>query len=282
MPFSPLRIVVLGLALLAMPFTGAHAQQADTDVQTAWRLLDYIAIDYGGAVSHGVVSSPSEYAEQAEFAETVATKVEALPATAAKRDLVVGVVRLQHAIADKAEHAQVAAIARGLAAALLTAYPVPLAPNTAPSFERGAVLIDQSCAACHGGKGDGHGSAAAALATPPIAFVDLDRARERSVFALYQVITQGLDGTPMASFASLPTADRWALALYAGHFAFPDSAAKNGETLWKTDASLHQLVPDLTTLVGMTPAALEQKIGHDKAVALVAFLRRHPDAVTQQ
>ena len=157
MPFSPLRIVVLGLALLAMPFTGAHAQQADTDVQTAWRLLDYIAIDYGGAVSHGVVSSPSEYAEQAEFAETVATKVEALPATAAKRDLVAGVVRLQHAIADKAEHAQVAAIARGLAAALLTAYPVPLAPNTAPSFERGAVLIDQSCAACHGGKGDGHG-----------------------------------------------------------------------------------------------------------------------------
>ena len=282
MPFSLFRIVLLGLALLAMPVTDAQAQQADTDVQTAWRLLDYIAIDYGGAVSHGVVSSPSEYAEQTEFAETVATKVGTLPATAAKSNIATGVVRLQHAIADKEEPAQVAAIARGLASALLTAYPVPLAPTTAPSFERGAVLFDQNCAACHGVKGDGHGPAAAALATPPIAFVDRDRARERSVFALYQVITQGLDGTPMPSFARLSTADRWALALYTGHFAFPASASKNGEALWKTDASLHKIIPDLTTLVGVTPAALGQKIGNDKAVALVAFLRRHPDAVTQQ
>jgi high-affinity iron transporter len=270
------------LALCLLPSIQAHAQPTSTDVQTAWRLLDYIAVDYGGAVSQGKVTSPSEYAEQTEFAATVATKVAALPAAPAKGELLAGVARLRQAIADKAEPARVAEISRGLAAALLVAWPVPLAPNAAPSFERGATLFNQNCAACHGASGDGHGPAAASLATAPVAFVDPVRARERSVFALYQVISQGLDGTPMPSFASLPAPDRWALALYAGHFAFPDGAAKDGEALWAGDASLHLLVPDLQALVGMTPAALEGRIGHDKAVALVAFLRRHPEAVVQQ
>ena len=40
---------------------------------------------------------------------------------------------------------------------------------------------------------------------PPIAFTDRARARERSLFALYQVIDQGLEGTAMASFAICPT-----------------------------------------------------------------------------
>jgi len=190
--------------------------------------------------------------------------------------------RLQHAIADKADAEQVADIAHDLAAALLAAYPVPLAPKKAPDFARGATLFGQNCAACHGEAGDGHGQDAAKLDTPPIAFTDAERARQRSVFALYQVITQGLDGTAMASFDGLPTDDRWALAFYAGHFAFPDLAAAEGERLWKQDASLHRVIPDLRTPVGTTPAALASKIGQDRADALMAFLRRRPDAVMQQ
>ena len=42
------------------------------------------------------------------------------------------------------------------------------------------------------------------------------------------MITQGLDGTAMPSFDSLSVDDRWALAFYAGHFAFPDTAATEG------------------------------------------------------
>src|SRR6202008_3664778 len=92
----------------------------------------------------------------------------------------------------------------------------------------------------------------------------------------------GLDGTAMPSFDNLPSDDRWALALYASHFAFLDSVAAEGQRLWKQDASLHRLIPDLKTLVGRTPVALASEIGQDKADALMAYLRRHPDAVTQQ
>lgn len=267
--------------VLAFSFFGA-AKAETSDAETTWRLLDYIAVDYAGAVSHGAVSSSSEYAEQKEFAATVTAKLAALPPKPERQALLTEAARLQHAIADKAEAEQVAEIAHGLAAALLAAYPVRLAPNRIPDLARGATLFGKSCAACHGDAGDGHGPDAAKLDTPPIAFTDAERARQRSVFSLYQVITQGLDGTAMPSFDNLPPDDRWALAFYAGRFAFPDAAAAKGERLWKQDASLHWLVPDLKTLIGTTPAALAGKIGQDKAVALMAYLRRHPDAVVQQ
>jgi len=276
----PPRLAVLA-TLIALVFCGA-ARAETSDVETTWRLLDYIAVDYAGAVSHGSVLSPSEYAEQNEFAATVAAKIAALPPKPERQALATEAARLQRAIADKSDAEQVAAIAHGLAAALLATYPVPLAPNKVPDFARGAALFGQNCAACHGDAGDGHGPDAVKLDTPPIAFTDAERARQRSVFALYQVITQGLDGTAMPSFDGLPTDDRWALALYASHFAFVDAAAAEGERLWKQDASLHRLVPDLKTLVGTTPAALASKIGQDKADALMAYLRRHPETVTQQ
>src|SRR6201987_5577061 len=280
MLFASSRPAVLAV-LLALSFFSA-ARAATSDVETMWRLLDYIAVDYAGAVSHGAVSSPSEYAEQNEFAETVAPKLATLPPQPEPQVLLSEAARLQRAIADKVDAEQVASIAHSLAAALLAAYPVPLAPKTAPDLTRGARVLGQNGAACHGVAGDGHGPEAAKLDTPPIAFTDAERARQRSVFGLYQVITQGLDGTAMPSFDSLPIDDRWALAFYAGHFAFPDSAAAEGARVWKQDASLHRLIPDLKTLVGTTPAALAGKIGQDKADAIMAYLRRHPDVVGQQ
>jgi high-affinity iron transporter len=212
----------------------------------------------------------------------VAEKLAALPPKPERQALLSDVERLKRAIAGKAEPQQVSEIAHRLAAALLAAYPVPLAPSKAPDLARGAALYNQNCAACHGEAGDGHGPDAAKLDTPPIAFTDANRARQRSVFGLYQVITQGLDGTAMPSFKELPVDSRWALAFYAGQFAFADGAAAEGERLWKQDASLHGLLPDLKTLATTTPAALAARIGQDKADAIMAYLRRHPDALAQQ
>ncbi len=282
MVLDRLRVLLrtLALALLIAVPSIAHAEAGD--VQTAWRLLDYISVDYSGAVAKGRVTNPTEYAEQQEFAATVSAKIAALPVKPERAALVTGASRLRSAIDAKVEASQVAEIAHGLAASLLAAYPVPLAPNAPPSFVRGQTVFKEQCAACHGMTGDGHGPDAAKLKEPPIAFIDPARARERSVFALYQVVTQGLDGTAMRSFDELSNDDRWAVALYAGHFAFSDQAAAEGERLWKSDPKLRQIVPDLKTLVGLTPQALSTKIGQDKADAVMAYLRRNPDAVTAQ
>ena len=277
------RVLAALLFLVTVPAVLHAAPVANpSDVQTVWRLLDYMAVDYGGAVEGGRVKSASEYAEMTEFAGSVSSRLATLPSKPQRAALLAGTARLQSLIARKGTPQEVATLAHALAADLLQAYPVPLAPASTPDFVRGAALFGSTCAACHGATGDGRGPNAAKLSTPPIAFTDADRARQRSVFALYQVITQGIDGTAMQRFADLPNQDRWALALRAGSFAFTDEQASEGERLWKADAALRQRIPDLKTLVGLTPASLANSIGEKRALAVMAYLRRHPDVVVEQ
>src|SRR3546814_7736191 len=122
-----------------------------------------------------------------EFAASVSTRLATLPATPARGQLIAGATRLQGVIAAKGTPEEVARIAHGLAADLLKAYPVPLAPAKAPDLARGATLFAQNCASCHGMTGDGHGPDAVKLTTPPIAFSEVMRARQRTPFAPYPV-----------------------------------------------------------------------------------------------
>jgi high-affinity iron transporter len=265
----------LAVLLLCLP---AHA---DPSVQTAWRLLDYIAVDYRGAVQGGEVISQDEYAEMTEFAASARERIDALADTPAKAELQREATTLQQAVANKASAEAIATSARALAARLIEAYPVPLAPTEIPDLALGRQLYTQNCAACHGEAGDGKGPAAASLDPPPIAFADKERAQERSIFGLYQVIEQGLDGTSMPSFAKLPVADRWALAFYVGGFAYPDSEGGAGQALWQGDPGLAQQI-DLQKLVGTTPAALAEQLGAEKGDALTAYLRHNPKALQKQ
>jgi len=259
----------------------AQAQEA-TSSRTAWRLLDYLSVDYAGAVQDGKVISPSEYAEMNEFAGQVRERIAGLPATKAQPDLLAQAESLQATIAAKQAPAVVSARADALANALLVAYPTPLAPQRAPDLARGAALYAENCSTCHGETGKADGPNAAGLDPPPIAFANGDRARQRSVFGLYQVIQQGLDGTAMASYAHLPSDDRWDLAFYVGRFAFSDAEAAAGEKLWNGDAAVRAHFANLQALTQETPAALAKTVGETKARALTAYLRRHPEVVTRK
>lgn len=59
---NTIRIVPVVLAGLLLASLAVAAELDRSDVQTAWRLLDYIAVDYDGAVANGIVSNPTEYA----------------------------------------------------------------------------------------------------------------------------------------------------------------------------------------------------------------------------
>jgi high-affinity iron transporter len=259
----------------------AWAQTDNQPAAVAWRLLDYLGIDYDGAVADdGRVVSPSEYEEMVEFAQQVRDRLAALPTKPAQPSLVGRAEALQGAIARKAPPSKVAALAKSLKDDLLAAYPVPLAPAKAPDLARGAVLYAEQCASCHGAAGAGDGPAANDLKPPPVAFTDESRVKARSVFGLYQVIGQGLDGTSMASFAHLPSDDRWALAFYVGTLASSAADAERGKELWQNDPALRDKISSLQALAQIAQAELAQGVSDDKARALVAWLRRHPDAVT--
>ena len=247
--------------------------------QTVWRLLDYVAVDYPNAVQAGSVKAPSEYAEMQDFSATVQREIAALPPKAQQPDLTKGAAALAAAIGNKADGAEVASLARQLATDLLSAYPVPLAPSTAPDLARGTALYAAQCAGCHGAMGRGDGPLAASLTPKPVNFADAIRARQRSLFGLYQVVTQGLDGTSMPSFAALPEADRWALAFTVGQFAFPAAEADAGKAIWEGKPQFRETLPNLEALVSQRPAALAASSNEATASALTAYLRRHPEAV---
>ncbi|WP_068878913.1 FTR1 family protein [Phenylobacterium sp. CCH9-H3] len=276
-PVVRLLAVLVALTAAALPL---RAVAQDTPpAQVAWRLLDYIAVDYPGAVQGGRVVSPAEYAEMQEFSRTVRTRLAALPETPARAGLVQAADALAADIERKAPPETVAARARNLAGAVLAAYPTPLAPAKAPDLATGARLYAEQCASCHGASGRADGPGAKGLDPAPVAFADAERARERSLFGLYQVIGQGLDGTAMASFSHLTEDERWALAFYAGGFAFDAQAAQAGERLWTADPNLRARFPNLQAVTQATPAALAAELGEPRATQLVAYLRRHPEAV---
>ena len=267
------------LCLLALACAAPAAAQDASQVPTAWRLLDYIAVDYSGAVSGGKVVNQAEYAEMREFSASVHDKLEALPPNPAKPRLLSAGQSLRAAIDSKAASAKVAELARALASDLLRAYPVALGPGKAPDLARGMNLYRQNCASCHGAEGDAKTEMARQLDPPPIAFTDRVRAAERSPFAMYQVIDQGLEGTGMASFSNLPGEDKWALAFHAGSFAYPRALAREGQRIWTSDPDVRAAIPNLDALSGLSEQALAARIGVDRAGPVIAYLRAHPEAL---
>ncbi len=277
---SPRRLLatlLLGAALIC-----SCAFASGDQVATTWRLLDYIAVDYREAVAGGEVVNQLEYDEMLEFSATAAAAIADLPDTPQAGQLRRDAGALQQAIGDRAEPDDVATRARGLAALLVQAHPIPLMPASAPQYARGKVLYAQLCANCHGATGAGDGPAGAGLDPPPIDFTDRARADERSVFALYQVIEQGLEGTSMASYRGLPGEDLWALATYSGAIAYPETLAAQGRALLERDPALRAKL-DFERYVSATPADLARELGSaDEAAAVVAWLRRNPEAAQAQ
>ena len=70
-----LSAALLCLLALAAP---AAARADDAAVQTTWRLLDYIAVDYPGAVQDGRIVSQLEYDEMREFSASVRERLPSL------------------------------------------------------------------------------------------------------------------------------------------------------------------------------------------------------------
>ncbi|MCW3160569.1 c-type cytochrome [Chryseobacterium oryctis] len=97
----------------------------------------------------------------------------------------------------------------------------PLNPaNTAKDIERGKMLFDRTCAACHGTGGDGQGSIVQSGAYSGVPnYAD----REITVGSVHYVLTNGRNS--MGSYAGqLNPGDRWRVAMYVMS-AFKKAAA---------------------------------------------------------
>ncbi|WP_234852499.1 MULTISPECIES: cytochrome c/FTR1 family iron permease [Pseudoxanthomonas] len=271
-------LLIALLASMCLPVFGAPTSAVNP--RQTWQLLDYVAVDYSAAVQAGRVVSEAEYAEMREFAGAVRSQLAVLPTTPGQAALIGQADQLVAAVEGKADAGHVASLAHQLADGLLASYPVGAVPATPPDPAHGADLYAAQCAACHGPSGAGDGPAAASLDPPPIAFTDATRAARRTPFALYEAISQGIQGTAMTSFASLPEADRWALAFHVGSLAHSPQARAEGETLWREDPAWRQRIPTLEALTRTSEADLVAAGSEAaQARAIVAYLRAHPQAL---
>ncbi len=269
------------LALLLLLTTFALPAPATEDVtaltQSALHTLDYVSVDYPGAVLDGQIANPAEYAEQVEFAARLAGVLGRLPAHPQRADLEAQAQALATAINARLPGAEIATRCRTLAADLIRTYGVAVAPRAVPDLARGAALYAQNCALCHGATGLGDGPAGTGLDPAPNNFHERERQALRSPYSLYSTITLGVDGTGMASYAHLPEADRWALAFHvAGWFATGEERAR-GATLAGTPQAAG-VVPDMARLAQATPAEIEAAHGAD-GLAMLAHLRAHPQVL---
>lgn len=272
----------IALMLTTIALSGGPARAADiaeTKAKQIWQLLDYVAVDYGGAVANGAVLKASEFAEMQEFAATAEQQLSELPDQAGKDTLLQHAAQLRQAVAIKADPSIVASRAHALSNALRQAYPFPVAPVGVPDIARGAQLFQQQCTACHGGQGHGDGPLAASLTPRPTALSERLRARERSLFALHQVVSNGVPGTAMPSFSSLSEQDRWALAFFVGTLSYTDKDKVDGAKAWQSAAQARQAMPDLEALTQTSERALAERLGETSASALTAYLRSNPAAV---
>ncbi len=89
------------------------------------------------------------------------------------------------------------------------------APAKTPELlAKGKTQFNTICAACHGEKGVGDGAAAAALNPKPRNFLVDPFKQGDKVEDIFKTATEGVKGTAMVGFASIPEEDRWGIAYY--------------------------------------------------------------------
>jgi len=210
--------ILLTVSLLVPVSSSAEEDGASESPRFVVNLLDYLASDYGGAVSgSGEVLNASEYEEQREFAAATLRAAQNLPQLSSAPEVVQRIETLQQLVESRAQPTEVAALARQAKAAVIEVAQVEMAPLRWPNLEHGRALFQTNCVACHGVEGRGDGPAGAGLDPAPADFWDpkLDGV---SPFQAFNVIRVGVPGTAMAPFAALSDDDLWDLAFYVISF----------------------------------------------------------------
>lgn len=254
-----LRTVLVSLLLLGVSV--AHAEP-----RILLQLVDYVGVDYPEAVQGGEVVNPGEYEEMHEFGARIGEEIAALDTTDDVRNALTGLAaQLRQQVNDKAEPSAVAATTQQIRNLVMASFELDLAPRMAPDLAEGAALYQQQCVACHGASGQGDGPLAGTMEPAPTDFHEVGRARERSVFGLYNTITLGVDGTGMGSYNQLSDDQRWALAFYVGSL-FGEPATQDQ---WQANP--------LTLEQAVTRAPAELDLAN--ADALMLYARNNPGAL---
>ncbi|MFT7414843.1 MAG: high-affinity iron transporter [Methylophagaceae bacterium] len=245
-------------------------QTVNAEPQQVLQLIDYVAVDYEGAVEKGRVINEVEYEEMLDFSAGIALQLAALPDNEMKMGLIEQGHTLGLLIHNKEAVVKIRQLITDMRHKVINSYQVAVIPQTQPDLKRGAVLYANQCASCHGAKGAGDGLASLEMIPPPVNFTDEDRYQQRTLYGLYNTTTQGVEGTGMLSYRQLSDEQRWSLAFYVGSLAI--------KTTDKTQELSNHPLADIDKLTTITPHQAAMSYG-EKGASVMATLRSHPELV---
>lgn len=251
---------------------------ATPDLPKLVQLIDYVGVDYHGAVRDGAIINPAEYAEMRDFSSAIIEQTQQLP----KHENTIAIQTLAQQLAQEVEQRQspasVAATSAELRHRLIDSFDVIVVPRMAPDLARARQLFADNCAACHGLNGRADGPQAQAMEPPPTDFTDSERYGQRTLYGLYSTISAGVGGTAMTGyFTQLSEADRWSLAFLVGRMAVDATAAETGKAILANQQPASTLAK-LNRFTITTPNEAQATYGADGA-AVTAYLRSHPETL---
>ncbi len=267
------------LLCLSLSVSAANGQKPDQVFQSIIHNLDYISVDYPGIVHNGLIEDEDEYNEQIEIATHTIQLLHALPDAPQKAALTERGEKLLNGIRNIATSASIVHLCQDTIATLTTTYDVKNKPSLLPSIAEGQQLFKENCVSCHGEQGQGDGPRAAKLSPRPANFHDRERQQFRNIFALYNVISLGANGTSMPAFTQLKSEQRWSLAFYVSNFFATDNDLELGERLWND----HAFQKELGTIQQVTqakPAEILNQFG-ENALAVLSYLRSKPQELSE-
>ena len=101
----------------------------------------------------------------------------------------------------------------------------PGAPKKTPELlTQGKKIFEQTCAPCHGSKGDGNGPAGAVLKPPPTNFTRPLKEwpyTKGDLQKIFEVISKGIPNSSMVPWTQYSEQERWALTYTSMEFAAP-------------------------------------------------------------
>ena len=267
------RLFIRVALLLALPGLALAAPDLSKLVQ----LVDYVGVDYRGAVHEGQVINPAEYDEMRDFTRAIEDQARQLPTTENTTAIQTSARQLTQMVEQRQAPDAVAAAATELRHSLIGTFDIIVVPRMAPDIQRARQLFSDNCAACHGLNGQGDGLQARGMEPAPTNFNDAERYGQRTVYGLYSTISAGVGDTGMRGFTELSEADRWSLAFLVGQMATTTEARAAGKTILASQSPATTL-NDLQRFTVTTPDEARAAFGAGGA-ELMAYLRAQPETL---
>ncbi|WP_437849908.1 c-type cytochrome [Sorangium sp. So ce363] len=262
------------LLLGERPALADPGEPAEVEARRLVHVLGYVAMDYGGCVANGAVTSVIEYDEQLALlgeAIHVATRIQPSALESGAGDLAQGIVGVRELVEAKVAADRVAIAARGARDRVASAFRLAEAPLSRPDAKRGAALYQENCATCHGPTGHADTRRAASLVPHPANFHDAIIAEQLAPIGVESAVRFGVSGTAMVPFTFLSARDRWDLAFHVAGLHHPEP----GESPRPLDLPDYSMVELAVRSDADLRAELSARgIPAERHAALLAELRR--------